>query len=629
MEFGGYAGNILHINLTDGSIRKQPLDADLIKNYIGGAGINTRLAYDLIPPDTDPLSPKNAVIFGTGPFNGTFIPGAAQTMSICKSPLNGSFTQSSGSGYFSHFLKSSGYDHLVITGRSPWPVYITIEDDSIGIHHASDIWGVDGFDTTDELRRRHSPCSIISIGQAGERQVAISITHIDKDAAIGTGGLPAVMGAKNLKAVVARVGSRSIEAADPVRLQRLVQELSEKISTYHRRTEVMSGGAMAMVTGWISSGAIIRNSSELISYPADIDVVKKRIYEMHKALRKKIACAACPMSDKDRIDLPGGITFYDTAVPIEMAAITSSVSRGRVSEGKAADRYALALKYYDSINRVGLDQVYSFQGLADFVITLYEQGIITKADTGGLQLNRSYDTLLKLAELTSMGEGLGRLLAGGVVEAARRIGKDAEDHVQNVIKGQFVTLDPRLSGFLPIHLGMMVHPGRALGISAAMGDPSFSPNWPLENLKEEASRCGVSATDIDRLFTGDSFNIGRLTKHAEDFFGLLNMLGQCHRPHISRFFSMDMLNDLYSAVTGIQVKAVELKQAGSRAWDLLRELNAAAGFTPEDDRPPGIWFQPLRGADREYALYDYFLKRPLSREDVEGYLEEYYSERRL
>ena len=120
MEFGGYAGNILHINLTDGSTRKQPLDADLIKNCIGGAGINTKLAHDLIPPNTEALSPKNAIIFGTGPFNGTFIPGASQTMSIYKSPLNGSFPQSNGGGNFSHFLKSSGYDHLVITGRSPY-----------------------------------------------------------------------------------------------------------------------------------------------------------------------------------------------------------------------------------------------------------------------------------------------------------------------------------------------------------------------------------------------------------------------------------------------------------------------------------------------------------------------------
>jgi aldehyde:ferredoxin oxidoreductase len=330
MEFGGYAGNILHINLTDGSVRKQPLDTDLIKNYIGGAGINTRLAHDLIPPKTEALSPKNAIIFGTGPFNGTFIPGASQTMSIYKSPLNGSFPQSNGGGNFSHFLKSSGYDHLVITGRSPYPVYLTIEDDAIKLKHASDIWGTDGYDTTDELRRRHSPCSIIPIGPAGERQSAISVTQIDKGGTIGSGGLAAVMGSKNLKAIVARTGSRSIEVADPARLQRLVQEILEKISTYHLRAEMMSGGAMTMTSDWIPPGIVTRNSSELIPYPPEIDELKKQFYELHKAGRKKIACATCPMSDKDRIDLPGGKTVYDTAVFMEMAAMTSSTALGYV-----------------------------------------------------------------------------------------------------------------------------------------------------------------------------------------------------------------------------------------------------------------------------------------------------------
>ncbi|RPJ63292.1 MAG: hypothetical protein EHM12_02670 [Dehalococcoidia bacterium] len=627
MEFGGYAGNILHINLTDGSIRKQPLDSDMIKACIGGAGINTRLAHDLIPPNIDPLSSKNAIIFGTGPFNGTFIPGASQTMSIYKSPLNGSFPQSNGSGNFSHFLKSSGYDHLVITGRSPWPVYITIQDDTIRFNHASDMWGSDGFDTTDELRGRHSPCSIIPIGTAGERQVAISLTHIDKGGTIGSGGLPAVMGSKNLKAIVACIGSKTLEVADPGRLQRLVQEIQENISTYRLRPEMMIGGAMSIKSDWIPPGIIARNSSELLPYPPAINEIKKLIYELHTSRRKKIACATCPMSDKDRLDLPGGRIIYDTASLMDLAAMTSSSALGYIKKGTIEDKYKAALQYYDDINRMGLDRIYSFHGLADFVITLYEQGIINQSDTGGLELDRSYNTLLELARLTSMREEFGRVLSDGIIHAAKKIGKGAEGHVQNVIKGQFVSFDPRITGFLPMHLGMMVHPGRALGVSAVMGTPSYSPGWPIDDMKKQAGRCGVPVADIDRLFTGDSFNLGRLTKHAEDFFGLFNMLGQCNRQYISRFYSMDMLADLYSAVTGIQVKAPDLKQSSSQMWKMWRDLNMSAGFTRKDDQPPDIWFQPLKSAERQYDLYDYFLRSPLGREDVEGYLAEYYSER--
>ena len=627
MQIGGYAGNILYVNLTDGSIRKTPLDEEVVKEWIGGAGINTKLAIDLIPPGTDALSPRNAIILGTGPFNGTFIPGASQTMSIYKSPLNGSFPQSNGGGNFSLFLKSSGYDHLVITGRSPWPVYLTIEDDNINLRHGSDVWGMDGYDAADELRLRHSPCSIIPIGVAGERQVAISVTHIDKVGSIGSGGLAAVMGSKNLKAIVACMGSRTVEAAEPDRLKRLVEEILEKVNGYHLRPAMMDGGSMAMTKEWIPPGIVSRCSSELIPYPADMGELKAQLYDVHKASRKKIACATCPMSDKDRIDLPNGKTIYDTAVFMEMAAMTYSPALGHATEGSTAERYALALQYYDLINRMGLDRVYNFQGLADFIITLYEKGIINRARAGGLKLDRSYETLIELVRITAKREGLGDVLADGALSAAHNIGNGAEELVQNVVKGQFIAFDPRMSGFLPMHLGMLVHPGRTLGVSAAMGAPSYSPGWPLHELIKHAERCGVPAEDMARLFTRDSFNPGRLARHGEDFFGLFNMLGQCHRLYISRFYSMQTLASLYSAVTGIRASAADLKSASSRMWNAWRGLNAAAGYTRRDDLPPDVWFKPLKSPDREYRLYDYFLKQELSRDDILKYLDDYYDER--
>jgi len=629
MKLGGYAGNILYVNLTDGAIRKQPLDEDLVRECIGGAGINNRLALDLIRPDINPLSPDNAIIIGTGPFNGTFIPGASQTMSIYKSPLNGSFPHSNGGGVFSHFLKSSGYDFLVITGRSQWPVYLTIEDDSVSLKHASDIWGLDGFDSADELRLRHSPCSIIPIGIAGERQSAISVTHIDKGGTIGSGGLAAVMSSKKLKAIVARMGSRSIEVADPKRLRVIVDGLLERINSYHLRDEMMSGGAMTMTSGWIPPGVVARNSSELIPYPPDLKEIQADLYQLHKNARKKIACATCPLSDKDRLDLPGSRSAYDTAVFMEMAAMTLSPALGFSSNGTSAERYGMAIRYYDEINRLGLDRLYSFNGLADFVITLYEQGIINKGDTNGLELDRSYDTLLALIRMTAAREGFGAILCDGIVSAARKIGNLAAGRMQNVVKGQFIAFDPRMSGFLPMHLSMLVYPGRTLGVGAAMGAPSYSPGWPLANIRKQAERCGVPQADMERLFTADSFNLGRLVKHGEDFFGLFNMLGQCHRLYISRFYSLQILAELYSAVTGIETTAMELKRASARMWDTWLDLNRQAGYTQRDNEPPHIWFKPLKSPNHEYRLYDYNLKHELSRGDITDYLGEYYSEREL
>ena len=628
MGIPGYAGNILYVNLTSGSTRTEPLDAEMVRTYIGGAGINNKLAYDLIPPDVDPLSPQNAIIIGTGPFNGTMIPGCSEVMITYKSPLNGSFPHSNGGGNFSHFLKSSGYDHIVITGRSDKPVYLKIHDEDVELCDASSLWGTDVFDTTDELRRRHEPCSVIPIGQAGENLVNISVTQIDKGGTVGSGGLCAVMGSKNLKAMVAVQGTKGIAVADPRRLRKLVDEILSRVTNYHLRDEMMKGGAMAMTAGWVPQGMLAKNSSVLIPFPPNTKEVQAEIYELHRRSRKKIACITCPMSDKDRLDLAErDIVTYDTAVFAVQAIMTTSPAFGHRAEGSPLDRYADALHFFDMVNRYGIERVYSFQGLVDFVVTLYEEGIITKEDTGGVELNREFDTLLKLTRMTAFREGFGDILADGVIGAARRIGKGVDKYVQNVIKGQFVIFDPREWGLGPMQFEPIVHPGRCFGVAAGMGAATYSPGWPIKELMRQADRCGVPEEAIGRIFTDDSFNVGRLTKHGEDFFNLFNMFGQCHRLYISRFYSMQILAELYSAVTGIEATPADLKLASERVWNLWKLINYRAGFDRKDDEPPEIWFQPLKGVDTEYHLKDYFGTTALAREDVDRLLDDYYDER--
>jgi len=628
MGLQGYAGNILYVDLTNSSIRSEPLDAELVRTYIGGAGINNKLAHDLIPPDVGPLSPQNAIIIGTGPFNGTMIPGSSEVMVIHKSPLNSSFPHTNGGGHFSHFLKSSGYDHLVITGRSDKPVYLKIHDEDVAICDATDLWGMDVFETTDKLRQRYEQCSVIPIGQAGENLVNISVTQIDKGGTLGSGGLCAVMGSKKLKAIVAVRGTKGITVADPKRLQKLVDEILTRVRDYHLRDEMMQGGAMTMTSGWVPEGTLAKNSSILMPFPPNAKEVQAEIYELHKQSRKKIACITCPMSDKDRLNLSErGMVTYDTAVFAVGAIMTASPAFGHRAEGSPLDRYADALHFFDLTNRYGIDRVYSFQGLIDFMVTLYEERIITKEDTGGMELNREFDTLLNLAKMTALREGFGDILADGVISAARRLGRGVEEYVQNVIKGQFVILDPRISGLGPMQFEMMVYPGRSLGVAAAMGAPSYSPGWPMKELLKQADRCGVPEETLGRIFTEKSFNVGRLAKHGEDFFNLFDMFGQCHRLYISRFYSIGMLAELYSAVTGIEVTPTDLKLASERVWNLWKLLNYRAGFDRKDDEPPKIWFQPLKGVDKEYILKDYFGTTPLTKKDLGCFLDDYYDER--
>jgi len=626
MTIPGFAGKVLYVDLTRGRLKAEPLDDRLAETHIGGFGINQGLVSGM-DPGMDPLSPESPIVIGTGPFAGTIIPGSSQVMILYKSPLNGAFPVNCGGGNFAAFLKSSGYDHVVITGRSEKAVYLKIEDDSPQLLDGEELWGMDVFGTTDVLRQRHEPCSVLPIGQSGENLVNISVTYIDKGASVGSGGLAAVMGSKRLKAIVAVKGTKGLAIADPRRLNRTVGRILSDVKGYRRRKDLLIGGSMAMTSGWVPEGAVARCSSVLVPYPPDAKEIQRGIYEIHKRSRKKIACISCPMSDKDRVDLPErDFTTYDTAIMSERAIMTTSTAYGYSDSFSFADRYAEALEYLDLLNRYGIDRTYTFRGLADYVITLYEEGVITREETG-MELNRKLSTLAKMAKMTAFREGFGDLLADGPVATAARIGGNAREYLRNVVKGQFVTFDPRLGGLGPMQFAQLTFPGRCFPVAGGMGAPTYNPGWPIEGFIKEAKRCGLPEDAVQRVFTGDFCHPGRLAKHAEDFYGLFNMLGQCHRLYISRFHSMELLAELYSALTGIETGPAELKAASGRVWDEWKRMNARAGFDRKHDEPPEIWFTPLKGVDRDYPLMDYYFTRRLDRRDVQGLLDDYYDER--
>jgi aldehyde:ferredoxin oxidoreductase len=299
---------------------------------------------------------------------------------------------------------------------------------------------------------------------------------------------------------------------------------------------------------------------------------------------------------------------------------------GYTGDASPSDIYAKALNYNDMLNRYGLDRTYMFRGLCDFVISLYEEGVITREDTG-MELNRDFDTLFRLAKAATFREGFGDVLADGPVVAAEKIGNNAKEYLQNVVKGQFVTFDPRASGLGSMQFAQLTFPGRCFPVSGALGAPTYSAGWGMPAFIKQAKRCGVPEEAMGRIFTQDSFNPARLAKHAEDFYGLFNMLGLCHRLYISRFYSLDIMAQLYSAVTGIETTAGDLKNASERVWDDWKLLNYRAGFDRKDDEPPKIWFQPIKGENKEYHLTDYFRTRTLDAEDVEKLLDDYYDER--
>jgi len=599
MKTTGYAGSILFVDLTGGKIRKEPLDPDLARAFLGGHGINYKLAYNLIPPDADPLSPENAIIIGAGPFSGTLVPGSAELVITSKLPLSGGFGTNAGGGHFGLMLKSSGYDHVVISGRAPKPVYLTICDDDVEICEAGHLWGRDAFETVDELRAKYEPCSVIPIGPAGENLVKISVTCQDKLGTVGFGGLPAVMGSKNLKAVVAVQGTREIRVADRLRLVRAVDRMMERVMSYRLRPTLIEGGTYAMTSGWLGSMGLDTESWA----------------EIHKKSRKALACPSCPMGDKELNRLTEGefspMVSYMTHFMGEME-----------SSGKTAlDNHNRAIKRLDTFNRNGICMI-NFYNTLGLMFSLYEQGIITKEDAG-IELKRDYETVLHLIAMTAHREGFGDLLAEGALGAARSIGRGAEEHVVH-IKGCAPFLDPRIDSFNTMNFAQMVHPGRPNYACGGIG--VYMPGRSIDMHIMHARRIGIPDEAIEHIFGPESYNIGRLTKHAEDWFSLFNCLGLCHRLYIHRFHSIDGLVDFYSTITGIETSPTELLKAGERVWNMHKLINIRAGFSREDDSPPRAWFRPLEPGAKESSVKDYF-GNTLTRDDVERALDDYYDER--
>ena len=199
MKVGGYAGQVLTIDLTKESIQKEPLDLEMARKYLGGFGLNCKFAWDLLDPDVDPYSPDNMIFMGMGPMLGTAAPVSSKHSVISKWPSTGTISTGTAGGDFGINVKLSGYDQVIIKGRAKRPVYIRINGDEVEICDAGGVWGKDTYEATDWLWEKHGrQYAVVAMGTAGERLVNTTICLVDKCTSWGKGGLPAIMGSKNL-----------------------------------------------------------------------------------------------------------------------------------------------------------------------------------------------------------------------------------------------------------------------------------------------------------------------------------------------------------------------------------------------------------------------------------------------
>jgi aldehyde:ferredoxin oxidoreductase len=621
MRAGGYAGQVLYIDLTKEEIKKEPLDLGMARKFLGGFGLNCKFAWDLLDPEVDPYSPDNMIFMGMGPMLGTAAPASNKHSVMSKWPSTGAISPGTAGGDFGINVKLSGYDQVIIRGKAKKPVYIKINGDDVQICDASDLWGKDTYETTDMLWEKHGRhYAVIAMGTAGERLVNTTICLVDKCTSWGKGGLPAIMGSKYLKAFVA-CGNKGVNVADPKRLIERTRMIQQRFKSYPDRQKLLDLGTMDGFVFWADIHGMSMNNWTSRFPTEEAYRLYNTDYYRENINVGRVSDPTCPMGCKDHVKVQKG----------EYAGTEAWVSSfyGRVVHMAArcqVGSYEKNVKAQEFFQRTGLC-IHSYTALIDWAVELYERGILTKKDTGGVELRHDFETTMYLAEQADKREGLGGILSQGYNKAIQDIGRGCEKYAVHV-KGMEPLYDPRINRVSSAEFNQVVNPRGAhapQGASTLYMSKDADPKGYKDWLKDR----GVSTEALKRIFPRSGyFNIARLCSYAEEWVAFMNSVGMgCLRGRVDNFLKGEDWSEAYSAVTGFETSLAQLRTAIRRCYNLYKALNVRAGFSRKDDVFPDRWFEPLETPDRgTMVLCDYF-GTPLSREDCNKLLNDYYDER--
>ncbi|HID73310.1 TPA: aldehyde:ferredoxin oxidoreductase, partial [Candidatus Micrarchaeota archaeon] len=437
----GLAGRILEVDLGSGSIRSVRTNEEWVARFAGGAGYAARLLYEHFRGGVpDPLSPDNPLIVMTGPLTGTSAFGS-KTVVAARSPLTGGVGRAAFSGSFGMVLKRAGYDGIVIKGSSEKPVQLVIDDGHAELRPAADLWGADALETSARIRKAlGKEYRVLAIGRAGEKLVRIAAVVSSERRVAGRTGMGAVMGSKKLKAVAVR-GTGSVEVHDAETLEKLNKEwLASAIST-PRGKSFNEYGTSGLITAFAAMGNLpVKHWAKGVFERAE-EISGKTMMERHRhgtgrrvcgeGVRCSLACErVVRYSDPRYGEYAGKGPEYET-----LAALGSFVLNGDLVS---------IIRANELCDRYGIDTISAGEVIA-WAIEAFEKGMLTREDTGGLEL-RWGDPDLVVRPVTMIGEreGLGDLLAEGVKRASERIGRGSERIAMHV-KGLEVPMHhPRL-----------------------------------------------------------------------------------------------------------------------------------------------------------------------------------------
>ncbi len=545
--------NILKVDLSSGEIKKDNLPENITKDFIGGRGLGTYYINSLLDKNVDAFSPENPLIFATGPLTGSAAPTSGRYMVLCKSPLTGLIACSNSGGLFGAELKKAGIDLLCFIGKASKPIYLVINKDQIEIKNAEHLWGRNTHETTDLILEevQISGAKVACIGQAGENLVRFACVINDKNRAAGRSGVGAVMGSKNLKAVVVK-GYEKIHAKDQEKFLEIVKSKVKKLNDHPVTGEALPKLGTKVLDNIINEhGAYPTRNFQDGVFESTNEISGEALVEKGY-LKKNKGCYACPIKCGRVTELPTG-------------------NKGEGPEYESGWAYGAATGVKDLIaiteanylcNLYGLDTISAGMTIA-CAMELYEKGYIKKEDLGnGPELTfGSSEAIVYYTDALSLRKGLGDKLAEGSKRLAETFG--APDLSMSVKGQELPAYDPR---------GV-----QGQGLSYATSNRG---GCHVRGYLIAPEVLGIP----EKLDPQSTEGKAQWVKTFQDLTAVIDSLGICL--FTSFALTAEDYLELLNGFTGINYSLEEMMACGERIWNLERMLNFKFGMSEDSDTLP-------------------------------------------
>lgn len=567
---GGWTGKVLRVDLSKSKSVTQDLDPKVAVDFLGGRGFAIKTLWDELPRGTDPLSPQNLLILATGPLTGITMPSSGKLQVAAKSPLTGGYGDGNIGTRASVQMKKAGYDAVIISGKAEKPSIIVIENEKVEIKDAKDLWGLDTYKAQEELEKQYGKNSgILTIGPGGERLIKFAVITSEKGRAGGRPGIGAVMGSKNLKAVVIK-GSKDIPVSDPKEVARLGAESFKDIKSKDNYDFWVRQGTMATVE-WANANSALptRNMSEGVfeGYDKVGGTAMEKIYKVGQK-----GCPNCNMPCGNINEIKEGpLKGRDTEVDYENIAM--------LGPNLGIDNMNWALTLNLLADEAGIDTI-SLGSVLAFTTEAMKRGLVSP-DEVGVKLDwGDGGAFMELARKIVNREGFGSILAEGVAQASQRIGKGAEKFAMHVKGLEISAYDCHAY----------------IGMALAYGT---SP---------------IGAHHKDAWFISYEIREGRgvvSEERAKKLIWMQNIRGgffesavACRLPWVEVGYDLEWYPRFLKAATGLDYSWDDLHTTAHRIYTLMRAfwVREKGGWSRTLDTPPAKWFEepltkgPLAGS---------------------------------